>query len=102
VSVKDLLINEQSCLIDDIMEECEHSISTLTDQEDVAKCFQDYDYSTLPVVDSENRLVGVITIDDVVDIMEEEATEDIAKMAATTPTEKPYLKSSLWDIYKSR
>ena len=102
VSVKDLLINEPSCLIDDIMEECEHSISTLTDQEDVAKCFQDYDYSTLPVVDSENRLVGVITIDDVVDIMEEEATEDIAKMAATTPTEKPYLKSSLWDIYKSR
>jgi len=89
-------------LIDDIMEECEHSINTLMDQEDVAKCFQDYNYSTLPVVDSENRLVGVITIDDIVDIMEEETTEDIAKMNAMTPTEKPYLKSSLWDIYKSR
>lgn len=102
VSVKDLLINDPDILIDDIMEECEHSIYTLTDQEDVAKCFQDYDYSTLPVVDSENRLVGVITIDDIVDIMEEEASEDIAKMNAMVPTEKPYLKNSLWDIYKSR
>lgn len=102
VSVKDLLIHDPSLLIDAIMEECEHSINTLLDQEDVAKCFQDYDYSTLPVVDLENRLVGVITIDDIVDIMEEEATEDIAKMAAVVPTEKPYLKSSLWDIYKSR
>lgn len=102
VSVKDLLINDPDILIDDIMEECEHSIYTLDDQEDVAKCFQDYDYSTLPVVDSENRLVGVITIDDIVDIMEEEASEDIAKMNAMVPTERPYLKNSLWDIYKSR
>lgn len=102
VNIKDLLINDPNTLIDDIMEPCEHSLYTLTDQEDVAKCFQDYDYSTLPVVDSENRLVGVITIDDVVDIMEDETTEDIEKMAAIVPTEKPYLKNSLWAIYKSR
>ncbi len=102
VSVKDLLINDTRILIDDIMEECRHTLSTLMDQEDVAKCFQDYNYSTLPVVDSEGRLVGVITIDDIVDIMEEETTEDMEKMAAILPTEKSYLKMSLWDIYKSR
>ena len=102
VSVKDMLINDLDTMIDDIMIETEHSINTLMDQEDVAKMFQDYDYSTLPVVDLENRLVGVITIDDVVDIMEAEATEDIEKMAGMVPTEKPYLKLGLWDIYKSR
>ncbi len=102
VSVKDLLINDTRILIDDIMEECEHTLSTQMDQEDVAKCFQDYNYSTLPVVDLEGRLVGVITIDDIVDIMEEETTEDMEKMAAILPTEKSYLKMSLWDIYKSR
>ena len=102
VNVKDLLINDPDTLIDNIMIETEHSINTLMDQEDVAKMFQDYNYSTLPVVDSENRLVGVITIDDIVDIMEEEATEDIEKMAGMVPTEKPYLKQNLLDIYKSR
>ena len=102
VTVKDLLINDPDTMIDDIMIETEHSINTLMDQEDVAKMFQDYNYSTLPVVDMEDRLVGVITIDDVVDIMEAEATEDIEKMAGMVPTEKPYLKLGLWDIYKSR
>ena len=81
VSVKNLLINELDVMIDDIMEECEHPINTLMDQEDVVRIFQDYDYSTLPVVDMENRLVGVITVDDVIDIMEEETTEDIEKMS---------------------
>ena len=102
VSVKDLLINDPETLIDDIMEECEHSIMTLMDQEEVAQIFQDYDYSTLPVVDLENRLVGVITIDDIVDIMEEEATEDMEKMAAIVPTEKPYDKTTVFEIFKSR
>ena len=102
VTIKDLLVNDMDTMIDDIMIECEHSINTMMDQEDVAKCFQDYNYSSLPVVDSENRLVGIITIDDIVDIMEEEATEDIEKMAAIVPTEKPYLKLNIWDIYKSR
>ena len=102
VNVKDLLVNDMDTLIDDVMVESEHSINTMMDQEEVASIFQDYNYSTLPVVDSEERLVGVITIDDIVDIMEEEATEDMEKMAAIVPTEKPYLKLSIWEIFKSR
>ena len=86
----------------DIMEECEHAISTLMDQEEVAKYFQDYDYSVLPVVDLENRLVGIITIDDVVDIIEEEATEDMEKMAAILPSEKPYDQTTIFETYKAR
>lgn len=102
VSIKDLLINDPRTLIDSIMEECRHPINTLMDQEEVANIFQDYDYSSLPVVDMEDRLVGVITIDDVVDIMEEEATEDMEKMAAIVPTEKPYDKTSVFETFKSR
>ncbi|MDE5888883.1 MAG: magnesium transporter, partial [Bacilli bacterium] len=102
VSVKDLLINDTRTLIDDIMENCHHTLSTQMDQEDVVKLFQDYDYSTLPVVDLEGRLVGVITIDDVVDIMEEEATEDIEKMAAIVPTEKSYDKTTVFETFKAR
>ena len=70
--------------------------------EEVAKTFQDYDLTSVPVVDSENKLVGIITIDDVIDIMEEEATEDIERMAGITPTEKSYLKLSIFDLFKSR
>ncbi len=102
VSIKSLLINDPETLIDDVMEKCEHKIMTLMDQEEVVKIFQDYDYSTLPVVDSEERLVGIITIDDVVDIMEEEATEDIEKMAAIVPTEKAYDKTTIWETFKAR
>ena len=102
VSVKDLLINDPDTLIEDIMQECEHPIPTMMDQEDVAKFFQDYDYSSLPVVDSENRLVGIITIDDIVDIIEEEATEDMEKMAAIMPTDKPYMKTGVFETWKKR
>lgn len=102
VTVKSLLINEPSTPINDVMEECEHVLTTLMDQEEVAGIFQDYDYSTLPVVDSENRLVGIITVDDVIDIMEEEATEDIEKMAAITPTDKPYMKTGVFETWKKR
>lgn len=104
VSVKDLLINNPYQLIDDIMIECQHPISTLMDQEDVVNIFQNYDYNVLPVVDSEGLLVGVITIDDVMDIMEFEASEDIEKMAAIIPTENetPYLRKSIFELYKSR
>ena len=70
--------------------------------EEVARIIQDYDITAVPVVDSEDKLVGIITIDDVIDIIEEEATEDIEKMAAITPTEKSYLKLSVFDIWKSR
>ena len=89
-------------LIDDVMEECEHVITTLMDQEEVANIFKDYDYSTLPVVDSEHRLVGIITIDDIVDIIEAEATEDIEKMAAITPTDKSYIKTGVFETFKKR
>ena len=102
VTVKNLLINEPSTMINDIMEECEHVITTLMDQEEVAGIFQDYNYSTLPVVDSENRLVGIITVDDIIDIIEEETTEDIEKMAAITPTDKPYMKTGVFETWKKR
>ena len=102
VTIKDLIVNDPNTLIDDIMHECDHKVNTLTDQEDVASIFKDYDYSTLPVVDMEDRLVGVITIDDIVDIIEEEATEDIEKMAAITPTDKPYMKTGVFETWKKR
>ena len=104
VTVKDLLINDPDTMIDDVMIETEHSINTLMDQEDVVKVFQDYNYNVLPVVDSEGLLVGIITIDDVMDIMEQEASEDMELIAGVLPTETeiPYLKQSIWSIYKSR
>ena len=102
VSVKQLLINDPETIIDDVMEECKHMIPTTMDQEEVANVFQDYDYSSLPVVDSEERLVGIITIDDIVDIIEEEATEDIEKMAAITPTDKSYMKTGVFETWKKR
>ena len=102
VTIKDILINDPETLIDDIMEECEHKLTTMMDQEEVANIFQDYNYSTLPVVDSEDRLVGIITVDDIIDIMEEEATEDIEKMAAITPTDKPYIKTGVFETWKKR
>lgn len=102
VTLKDLVINNEDKKIKDIMEDDIHPANTLMDQEEVARIIQDYDITAVPVVDSENKLVGIITIDDVVDIIEEEATEDIEKMAAITPTEKSYLKLSVFDIWKSR
>ena len=102
VTVKDLLVNDMDMLVDDIMQECEHVIPTLMDQEEVASIFQDYDYNTLPVVDSENRLVGVITVDDVLDIIEEETTEDIEKMAAIMPSDKTYMRTGVFETWKKR
>jgi len=102
VNLKDIIINEPETLIKDIMDDNIISVSTSTDQEEVANIMQDYDLTSIPVTDSENRLVGIITVDDIIDILEEETTEDIEKMAAIVPTEKPYLKLSILDIYKSR
>lgn len=102
VQLKDLLFSDNDCLIKDI---CNHDliyVSTNTDQEEVVNVFQKYDITVMPVVDSEKRLVGIITVDDVLDVLEEETSEDISKMAGMMPTEKPYLKLSLWEIYKSR
>lgn len=102
VALKQIILSNDEVEIKDIMESIPHVIRTLDDQEEVAKMFKKYDVTSMPVVDSEDRLVGIITIDDIIDIMEAETTEDIEKMAAIVPTEKPYLNLSLWDIYKSR
>ncbi len=102
VKLKDLVLNDEEKLIKDIMDDDIMSVNTLMDQEEVASIIQDYDLTSIPVVDTENKLVGIITIDDVIDIIEEEATEDIEKMAAITPTEKPYLKLNVLELYKSR
>ena len=102
VDVKELLTNDLDSLIDDVMNDCEHYITTMMDQEEVAKMFRDYDYSTLPVVDKEQRLVGIITIDDIVDIMEAEATEDMQKMAAILPTDDSYDNTGIFKTYKAR
>ena len=78
------------------------SVEVDTDREVVANEFDKYDFLALPVVDKENRLVGIVTIDDAMDILQEEATEDISKMAAITPTDKPYLKTSVWRLCWNR
>ncbi len=102
VTAKDLLLSDENDLIRDIMETNVISVSTREDKEVVADLFQKYDLLVLPVVDGENRLVGIITVDDAIDVLQEETTEDIEKMAAITPTDKPYLKMSVFDTYKKR
>ena len=102
LSVRDLLLAESDDLIEDIMDTNVVSVTTTDDKEDVAQAMSKYDYLSMPVVDQENRLVGIVTVDDAMDVMEEEATEDIEKMAAITPTDKPYLKTSVMDTFKAR
>jgi magnesium transporter len=102
VTVKDLLMNDYSTRIGDIMDTNVIKAVTTDDQEDVADMINKYDLLSMAVVDQENRLVGIITVDDAVDVMEEEATEDIEKMAAIIPTDKPYLKTSVLDTWKAR
>lgn len=102
VTVKDLLMNPYETVVEDIMDPNVICAVTTDDQEDVADQFGKYGLVTMPVVDSENRMVGIVTVDDVVDVMEDEATEDIEKMAAILPTEKPYLKTSVFNTWKSR
>ena len=102
VALRFLLIKEADEIIGDFMNENVISIRTTTDQEEAAQMFKKYDFTAMPVVDNEDRLVGIITIDDVVDILEEEATEDIEKMAAILPTDKSYLKTGVFETYKSR
>ena len=98
VSLRTILLSDEDDTIDEIMETHVISVSTLEDKEDVAQTFSKYNFIALPVVDKEDRLVGIITVDDAIDVMEEETTEDIEKMAAMLPN----LKTSVWDTYKSR
>ncbi|MBQ2690889.1 MAG: magnesium transporter, partial [Clostridia bacterium] len=102
VSVKQLLLAERDQKIGDIMETQIISVDTLEDKEVAAQMMSRYDFSVMPVVDKDKRLVGIITFDDALDVIEEAATEDIAMMAAVTPTDKPYLKTDILDIFKSR
>ena len=103
VTVKDLLLAEDDeMLISDLMETDLISVTTHTDQEEVARIFSKYDFIALPVVDKENRMVGIVTVDDAIDVMEEEATEDIELMGGMLPSENTYLRSSVWELFKNR
>ncbi len=102
VALRYLLLSEPDEIIGDIMHENVISIHTHTDQEEAAAQFQKYGFTAMPVVDNENRMVGIITVDDIVDIMQEEATEDIEKMAAVMPSDRPYLKTSVLEGWKKR
>lgn len=102
VSVKDLLLSKYEDVVGDIMEENIISVNTFTDQEEVAKMFSKYGLIALPVVDLENRLVGIITVDDAIDVMQEEFSEDIEKMNAIMVTDKEYLKMTPVEIWKAR
>ena len=102
VALRYLLLSAPNAVIGDIMHKSVVSLHTLMDQEEVARQFKKYEFTAMPVVDNEDRLVGIITVDDVVDILEEETTEDIEKMAALMPSDKPYLKMTVFDAFKKR
>ena len=103
VSVKDLLLTaEDSTPVSEVMDENVISVNTLTDQEEVAQILSKYNFLALPVVDTDGRMVGIVTFDDAMDILVEETTEDIEKMAGMIPSEKSYLRSNAWDLFKHR
>lgn len=102
VTIRDLLLNPKDAVLSDIMDENVISANTLDDKEEVANLFEKYDFMAIPVVDKENRLVGIVTVDDAIDVLQEEATEDIEKMAAILPSDKSYFKTSVWSTFKSR
>ena len=103
VSLRALVLekNEQRP-VEELMNPNVVSVVTSTDREDAAQLIEKYGYLALPVVDKENRLVGILTVDDAISILQDEASEDIAKMNAMTPSDKPYFKQSMLDVYKSR
>ena len=103
VTVKDLLLAEDDDTpIREIMETHVISVNTQTDQEEVARMFAKYNFLAMPVVDAENRMVGIVTFDDAMDVMEEEATEDIEIMGGMSPSEKTYSRATVWDLFKQR
>lgn len=102
VTAKALMLAQKDAKIADLMEENVIYALTTDDKEEVARTISDYGFLALPIVDHETRLVGIVTVDDAIDVLEEENTEDIAKMAATTPSDKPYLKTSVFSIWKNR
>ena len=102
LSVRDLLLAEEDDLIQDIMDPNVVSVNTMDDKEDVAQALSKYDFLAMPVVDKEQRLVGIVTVDDAMDVIEEETTEDFEKMAAMLPSDKPYLKSGIFATWRAR
>lgn len=102
VTVRDLIMADEDAVIADIMDDHVIFCTTTDDQEDVSGMFSDYDLLAIPVVDRENRLVGIVTVDDVMDVMEQEATEDMEIMAAITPSDRPYMKTGVFEIWKNR
>lgn len=102
VTIKDILLADEDDKIGDIMDDNVVYAETSTDQEEIARIFKQYDFLALPIVDKEKRLVGIVTVDDIVTVIEEEATEDIAKMSGSAPTEKPYLKTSAFRLWLNR
>ena len=102
VTIRTLLLASEEAVLADIMEQNIVSVSTLDDQEQVAQALNKYDFLALPVVDQENRLVGIVTVDDAMDVLQDEATEDIEKMAGVLPSDKPYLKTDIFETFRSR
>ena len=102
VTVKDLLLADPDTVIEELMDRNVIFASTTEDQESVSEKFSDYDLMALPVVDKEGRLVGIVTVDDVIDVMEQEATEDIELMAGMLPSDTPYSRTNPFEIYKNR
>ncbi len=103
VSVKDLLLaSDDEAKVSSLMDENVISVSTLTDQEEVAQMLSKYNFLALPVVDTDGRMVGIVTFDDAMDVLVEETTEDIEKMAGMLPSEKAYLRSTPWDLFRHR
>ncbi|MDO5110474.1 MAG: magnesium transporter, partial [Erysipelotrichaceae bacterium] len=102
VSIRTLLLADENDTMEELMDAAVISASTLDDQEETARKFEKYDFLTMPVVDKEKRLVGIVTIDDALDVLVEETTEDIEKMAAITPSYKPYLQTGIIETVKSR
>lgn len=102
ISIRTLLLADENDTMEELMDQAVISASTLDDQEETARKFEKYDFLTMPVVDKENRLVGIVTIDDALDVLMEETTEDIEKMAAITPSYKPYLNTGIIETVKSR
>lgn len=102
ISLRKLVLLDENLLIDDVMNEDYITTTTLADQEEVAILFKKYDLLTVPVVDKEGRLVGIITIDDIVDVIDQENTEDFQKMAAMEPTDEEYLVSNVFSLAKKR
>lgn len=102
INIKDILLADKNTVIKDIMETNIISVNTTDDQEDVAKKFDKYDFYALPVVDTENRLVGIITVDDAINVLREEISEDFEKMAAIQPNEEGYFETSVFKHAKNR